>query len=58
MSDLRDKIKELAEVAAFVPENLQATCFEILLRDYLASLSDGGAPPAKQKVGEARSPRL
>lgn len=56
MSDLRDKVKELAEIAALVPENLQATCFEILLRDYLASLSGGGAPPTKQKAGEDITP--
>lgn len=52
MSDLRDKVRELAEIAALVPENLQATCFELLLRDYLASLSVGWAPPTKQKAGE------
>jgi len=56
MSDLRDKVKELAEIAALVPENLQATCFEILLRDYLASLSGGGVPPTKQKAGEDITP--
>ena len=50
MSDLRDKVKELAEIAALVPENLQATCFEILLRDYLVSLSSGGAPPTNRKA--------
>lgn len=57
MSDLRDKVKELAEIAALVPENLQTTCFEVLLRDYLASVSDRGAPPAKQKaVAEGTPP--
>jgi len=50
MSDLRDKVKELAEIAALVPENLQATCFEILLRDYLASLSGSSAPATNQKA--------
>jgi pyruvate/2-oxoglutarate dehydrogenase complex dihydrolipoamide acyltransferase (E2) component len=56
MSNLRVKVKELAEVAALVPENLQTTCFEILLRDYLASLSNGGAPPPKQKPDAEAAP--
>jgi len=40
MSELRNKIKEIAEIASSVPENLQATCFEVLLRDYLAKTSE------------------
>jgi hypothetical protein len=56
MSDLRDKIKELAEIAALVPENLQTTCFDILLRDYLASLSGGEASPPKQKADTEAAP--
>jgi hypothetical protein len=40
MADLRDKVKEFAEIAALVPEHLQSTCFEVLLRDYLASIAE------------------
>lgn len=47
MSSLQEKVKELAAIAALVPENLQVTCFEILLRDYLASLSGDTAHPQK-----------
>lgn len=50
MADLRNKVKELAEIAALVPENLQATCFEVLLKDYLASASGGPSPPAGEKA--------
>lgn len=45
MSDIKEKIKELAEIAASVPENLQAICFEILLRDHLASIANERRPP-------------
>lgn len=47
MSTLKDKVKEIAEIAASVPENLQVSCFEILLRDYLESLSP---PPIKEST--------
>lgn len=47
MSDLREKIKEIADIAGLVPEHLQATCFEVLLRDYLASVSTGGRSQPK-----------
>jgi hypothetical protein len=56
MADLRDKVKELAEIAALVPDNLQATCFEVLLRDYLASLSSSGSSSVQKKVDAARVP--
>lgn len=36
MSKIQAKIKEIAEIAASVPENLQVKCFEILLRDFLS----------------------
>jgi hypothetical protein len=45
MSDIKEKIKEFADIAASVPENLQAICFEILLRDHLASISNERKPP-------------
>ncbi len=38
MSDIGDRVKEIAEVAALVPEKLQVLCFELLLRHYLDSL--------------------
>jgi hypothetical protein len=34
-SDLRDRIKEIAEIAGSLPESLQQSCFEILLKHYL-----------------------
>jgi len=40
MSKLKDKILEIADIAKACPDNLQAICFELLLRDYL-----GTAPP-------------
>jgi hypothetical protein len=38
MSDLKDKVKEIAEIAASLPDNLQQPCFELLLKHYLASV--------------------
>ena len=55
MSSLKDKVKELAEIAASVPENLQVSCFESLLRDHLESLSRAGKPQ-EPKAGEKVSP--
>jgi hypothetical protein len=46
MSSLKDKVKELAEITAIVPEALQPICFEILLRDYLSSVSNNNTKPA------------
>lgn len=54
MSSLQNKVKELADIAASVPENLQVTCFELLLRDYLASISGEAAHPPRQ-VGAAKN---
>ena len=34
---MKDKILEIAEIAKACPENLQAICFELLLKDYLSS---------------------
>jgi hypothetical protein len=56
VSTLKDKVKELAEIARSVPENLQVSCFEILLRDHLESLSGAGEsqePKASEKVSPA-----
>lgn len=49
MSDIKEKIKEFVEIAASVPENLQAICFEILLRDHLASIASERKPPRTEK---------
>ncbi|WP_263769455.1 hypothetical protein [Propionivibrio soli] len=53
MSSLQEKVKEIAEIAASVPENLQVTCFELLLRDYLAAASPKEPPPQKQTTEAA-----
>lgn len=37
VSKMKDKILEIAEIAKACPENLQAICFELLLKDYLGS---------------------
>jgi len=58
MSNLRDKVKELAEVAALVPENLQATCFEVLLRNYLTSFSEKGMPSTKAVMAVDSTPSI
>lgn len=55
MSGLQKKVKEIAEIAASVPENLQVTCFEILLRDYLASISGDAVQPPKQVAASANN---
>lgn len=55
MSSLQDKVKELAEIAASVPDNLQITCFELLLRDYLASISSESAKPPKKTAVEVNN---
>jgi hypothetical protein len=54
MTELRDKIKELAEIAASVPENLQAVCFEVLLRDYLAAVSATGTGAKKKSEAKGK----
>jgi hypothetical protein len=47
VAGLKEKIKEIADIASSVPENLQVTCFEILLREYLQSISPAPAPQDK-----------
>jgi hypothetical protein len=48
---VKEKILELAEIAKACPENLQAICFELLLKDYLCSRvperKSGAAEPAR-----------
>jgi hypothetical protein len=38
MGDIKDKVLELAEISKACPENLQAICFEALVKHYLAGL--------------------
>jgi hypothetical protein len=44
MKEIRDSVKQIAEIAASVPESLQSLCFELLLRHYLESLSTSSDP--------------
>ena len=37
MEDLKKEVKKIVDIAKECPENLQQTCFEILLRDFLES---------------------
>lgn len=37
MEDLKKEIKKIVDIAKECPENLQQTCFEIILRDFLDS---------------------
>jgi hypothetical protein len=49
MSDLREKLKEIVELVALVPESLQKSCFEMLLKDVLDQLHDRApSPPNSQ----------
>jgi hypothetical protein len=48
MTQIKDKILELAEIAKSCPENLQTTCFETLLKDYLAKLAPPSAKGRKE----------
>jgi len=41
VKELNKKVRELAHIAAGLPENLQLACFELLLKNYL------GVPPAE-----------
>ena len=48
MSKLKDKVQEFADLAKSLPDNLQAICFELLLRNHLESVGGkaAGAVPA------------
>ncbi len=37
MSDLKEKIKEIVEIVALVPEQFKTTCFELLLKEAIAN---------------------
>jgi hypothetical protein len=61
MAEIKNKVKEIADIAASLPENLQQQCFELLLKHFLASriqkvspeseagghLDKGGEKPSK-----------
>lgn len=62
MSKLKDKVLELAEIAKECPENLQAVCFELLLKHYLDSLAPKthqsmASPTSAPATGPAASPQ-
>jgi hypothetical protein len=51
MTDLKDRILEIVAIAKACPENLQAMCFELLLRHHLESLSTRQAKPDRSEPG-------
>jgi hypothetical protein len=53
MSELKDKVKEIAEIAASLPDNLQQPCFELLLKHYLASTLP--APGSSERAAAVKS---
>lgn len=55
MPKLKEKVEEFAEIAKSLPDNLQATCFELLLSDYLEGRK---APPVDRDstTSPGRSP--
>lgn len=48
--DIRDRVKEIAEIAASLPENMQQLCFEMLLSHHLASETPPSPPVASPLV--------
>ena len=56
MAKLKDKVLEIAEIAKECPENLQAICFELLLRHHLKSISPKPGKPAIQESAESKLP--
>lgn len=53
MKDMKDKVLEIADIAKACPENLQAVCFETLLKHFLACLTP--TPAKSKKDGTAKS---
>lgn len=45
MAKLAEKIQEFAEIAKSLPDNLQVTCFELLLKHHLDTLRAPPPPP-------------
>lgn len=54
MKQIKDKILEIAEIAKSCPENLQAICFETLLKYYLAKLTPPFDKGRKDLLGGAQ----
>ncbi len=42
MKEIKNKVREIAEIAKTCPDNLQVVCFETLLKHYLGSLEQTG----------------
>lgn len=58
MAKLNEKVQEFAEIAKTLPENLQAVCFELLLRDHLERLRpDNATGKSKADTPAAPSPK-
>jgi hypothetical protein len=58
VKEIKERVLEIADIAKACPENLQAVCFETLLKHFLAGLEPDAAKPkkeqpAKQPQGEA-----
>ena len=54
---LKDEIREIAKIAAAVPETFRVKCFEILLNDLLSEqLDHAPPPPSPPKPGETPTP--
>jgi len=49
MTKLKDKVLEIADIAKACPDNLQVTCFELLLRDLLSEGPRKTTKPAMAK---------
>jgi hypothetical protein len=54
MKDIKEKVLEIADVAKSCPENLQAICFETLLKHFLAGFTTA---PVKPKNEEPPKPQ-
>ncbi len=57
MAKLKDKVLEIAGIAKECPENLQAICFELLLRHHLDSLAPRSPKPTPQATPEPETPK-
>lgn len=51
-TSLKERVLELAEISKQCPENLQALCFEMLLRDFLDSRQEKSIGKAQVRKGE------
>jgi hypothetical protein len=58
MVDMKEKVLEIAEIAKACPENLQAVCFELLLRHHLESLSSPKPLRGDDPAAGTRTPEI